>query len=229
MAPSMGHRTTRVQNPRATTERTAAPDLPSNPPSPKRHARINDERETDLIQVDVQNLRREFTKLQANLNRSEEITDGIRQMLIDLGIRVPPRPQKQTETKTRRLRMTDEIWEILARPGIGQLHFGEQVNGSAPVSIDGAKEFMLTAAAADLAAVLAADERRAADGFPPFRLFDELVEPYSARRGRAEGVRAVIVGLIRLREQLLFAGNVTPGYVEVRDGRVRLRIRRPAK
>ena len=227
----LGHRTRRVQKPRGTIERTDARGSHGNPPFPQTHARAEDQRENNIDRWDERHLLKELTRLQGLFSRAEEVTDGIVQWLNARGLKLLRRKSGESNQRTWRWRLNDPIWELRARLGIGHLHldFGQRIKGNVPVAIDGAKAFLLTAAAADLLAVLAADERAAADGFPPFRSVEELAEAYSAKRNRPETVRAVVVGLIRLRQQLMLGGAVSPGIVEGRDGGARLRIRRSAK
>lgn len=169
---------------------------------------------------------RAFGKLQSLLYRAEEIADGIARILAAAGIRVPDRPPVPPP-KVRLRRFDDPRWELLARPGVGDVQIGKAKSGTVTVSIDGAPEFVLTTAAADLLAVLVAGEERDEDGFPPFRGYPELAAAYGVRTGRPESVRAVIVGLGRLREQLLAAGRLSPKLVETVPKRgARFRIRR---
>ena len=227
----LGHRTRRVKKPRGTTERTDARGSHNPPPSTDTHALAETRRADDLDLWDENDLAREFTRLQANLNRSEEIADGIREMLKTRGVRVS-RPKRRARRKAidrdALPPLNHSLWKRAARQGIGHVHFGTATDRKIAVSIDGAKEFLLSTAEADLLAVLLDDHRRDAEGFPPFRSFRDLAKSYGARRGNRAGVHAVRVGINRLQWQLMIAGGLSPGIVEVRHGSARLRINRRA-
>jgi hypothetical protein len=124
-------------------------------------------------------------------------------------------------------RVTDPAWKEQARTGIRRVHFGKPAKRKVPVSIDGAEEFTLPPAAADLLAVFLQGEDRDEEGFASFRSYLDLAAAYSARRGHPAGVRAVVMGISRLRKQLMKAGDVSPQLVETMKNRgARLRIRR---
>ena len=221
----MGPRTERQRHGLRAETRDNAQSARVTFPSPD--TTIHAEARTDDDQWDENDLAREFEKLQDLLDRAEEVADRIVQMFEVRGIRLRRRrrPSKNAGVSGPAPPLKDPIWELLALPGIGHLHFGERVNGKVPVSIDQEKTLSLTQALADLLAVLADDERCGKDRFPPFRSYVDVAQAYSAKRGRAESVRAVIVNISRLRTLLRLA-NISPRLIEVRNKRVRLRIRR---
>jgi hypothetical protein len=173
-----------------------------------------------------QDLARMFAKLQLLLSRAEEEADSIRQLLASFDIRAPARRRAAAATRPDVRRFADPLWTQLARPGVGSLRIEEPVDRKVPVSIDGARTFLLTPRLADLLAVLA-DGEPDEEGFPAARPYSALATAYSARTGRPAGVRAIVVGIGRLREQLMTVGAVSPLLVETLPGlgaRFRLRL-----
>jgi hypothetical protein len=174
-----------------------------------------------------QNLARMFAKLQLLLSRAEEEADSIRQLLASFDIRAPARRRPAAAAVRPDVRrFADPLWTQLARPGVGSLRIEPRVDRKVRVSIDGARTFMLTPRLADLLAVLA-DGEPDEEGFPAVRPYAALATAYSARTGRPAGVRAIVVGIGRLREQLMTVGAVSPLLVETRPGlgaRFRLRL-----
>jgi hypothetical protein len=175
---------------------------------------------------------RKFMRMRGVLSHLEEESDVIVQMWNELGIPVaipvaPPLAARRSAKPEPRPRVTDLRWKEMAEHGIGRVRIGTAAKGKVPVSIDGAKEFTLLRAAADLLAVFLQGEDRDEEGLAPFRSYHELAAAYSARRGHPAGVRAVVMGISRLRKQLMTAGHVSPQLVETMKNRgARLRIRR---
>ena len=176
-------------------------------------------------------LTREWAKLQSLLSRAEEVADRIAPMLGERTIRpIAPLPTTPEPTTDATLRLADPVWELRARPGVGQLRIGGVTDGLVAVSIDEAKEFSLTPALAHLLAVLAEGDTCDTDGFPPFRSIRELAAVFSARTGRPAGERAVVVGISRLRRRLWATRQLSPKLVETMSGRgARFRIHRNRK
>jgi hypothetical protein len=174
---------------------------------------------------DDQDLVRKFAKLQALLGRAEEEAGDIRDILLSFGVRVND-PNRGNGKRPPFRRFTDPRWEVLARRGVGSLHIGPVVRRKVAVSIDGAKEFILTPALADLLAVLAESEPDE-EGFPAVRSYEILAKAYSARTGRPAGTHAIVVGIERLREKFMSSGAGSPLLVETvakRGARFRLRL-----
>jgi hypothetical protein len=174
---------------------------------------------------DDQDLVRKFAKLQLLLGRAEEEAADIRDILLSCGVRVSD-PIRRNGKRPLLRRFTDPRWEILARRGVGSLRIGPVVRRTVAVSIDGAKEFILTPALADLLAVLVEGEPDE-DGLPAVRSYEVLAKAYSARTGRPAGIHAIVVGIERLREKLMSSGAGSPLLVETvarRGARFRLRL-----
>jgi hypothetical protein len=174
-----------------------------------------------------QDLARMFAKLQLLLSRAEEEADSIRQLLASFDIRAAARRRSAAAAiRPDVRRFADPLWSQLARPGVGSLRIEQPVDRKVPVSIDGARTFMLTPRLADLLAVLAHGEPDE-EGFPAVRSYSALASAYSARTGRPAGVRAIVVGIGRLRAELMTVGAVSPLLVETVPGlgaRFRLRL-----
>ena len=172
---------------------------------------------------------REFRRAQSLMERAVDSMDTITYRLTEAGVPITdlPRPPAPSTSRARRRRFDDPRWELLARPGVGRLQFGEVSMRKIPVSIDGAKPFLLTPALADLLAELAGGDEIGEDGFPAFRSYAALAAALRARTRRRVQAHAVVVGIGRLRERLLAAGNLSPRFVETAPKRgARLRIRR---
>ncbi len=184
----------------------------------------------DLYRQTIIALVKEFIKLRIILSHAEEKSHGIAQTFKHVGFPINgPRPAAElVEKEEREPRVTDPKWVQMALPGVGRVSIGKVAKGKAPVSIDGAKEFPLTPAPADILAVLLdVTETDEGGDFPMPRTPRELVAPYSARRGSPVDEHAVVMAISRLRFQLMTVGNVTPQLVETVPGRgVRFRIRR---
>jgi hypothetical protein len=185
-------------------------------------------RDQNTHKEDDVDLVEKFTVLQGTLSDAEETADAIAQMLRERGYPVGnlPRPTAGKATRAKGPRVTDSFWKKLAPPEVGRVSIGVVANQKVPISIDGAKAFPLTPAAADLLAVFLAIRDRDEDGFPVPRTARELAAAYSALRARPESERAVVEGISRLREQLMMRGNISPLLIETVPNRgVRLRIR----
>jgi guanosine-3',5'-bis(diphosphate) 3'-pyrophosphohydrolase len=180
-------------------------------------------------------LARALARLQSQLSNAEELADLIASMLAALGIRLVRRTANEKSSAVpaaaapprRPRRFADPRLRDLAKPGVGTLHLRKINTRAVAISIDGAPEFTLTPSLAALLDILASGEGPALDGFPPFLPYPEVAVRLSAVTGRPAGVRAVVVGISRLRVRLQAAGRVSPLLVETAARRgARFRIRR---
>ena len=177
-------------------------------------------------------LGRLFGQLQTQMSNAEELADAICQMLQCLGVKlVRPAPKARpgpalANKAFRKRRLCDPMYVEMAKPGIGAVVFSDGPRDTTLAAIDGAPPITLTAGAAALLAVLAAVPGCADDGFAPYVSLNDLRKALEAVTGRPASAHAIIVGVSRLREQLL-EGSRSPMIVQTTPKvGIRLRQRR---
>jgi hypothetical protein len=121
------------------------------------------------------------------------------------------------------------MWVKMAEPGVGSLRLRHTDGRIVMASLDGAAEFPLPAAQAEVLRVLATHQGTGGEGtFPPFRTIEEVAAMLAAGGGRPPSTRAVVVRISRLRPCLWDSGGRSPMLVETAHSRgVRFRLRQP--